>query len=69
MTGVQTCALPILAGYRSASTGSLGNVGIGGYYWSSTVNGSNSRVLRFTTSSALMDDYRAYGQSVRCIKD
>lgn len=61
--------LPV-AGYRSYSTGSLSHVGSSGYYWSSTVSGTNSRVLNFGSSNANVDTgYRAYGFSVRCLKD
>ncbi len=59
-----------LAGCRDASSGSLNNVGTFGSYWSSTVSGTNSRSLYFYTSNALMnDDYRAFGFTVRCLKD
>jgi uncharacterized protein (TIGR02145 family) len=64
-----TLKLPV-AGNRSHSSGSLGNVGTNGYYWGSTVNGVNSQYLVFYNSNALMNDYyRANGFSVRCIKD
>lgn len=40
------------------------------YYWSSTVDGSYSYLLYFTHGSASMiSEYRAWGSSVRCIKD
>jgi uncharacterized protein (TIGR02145 family) len=59
-----------MAGYRSRSSGSLANVGTYGYYWSSTVSGANSRGLYFNSSNAYMvDDFRADGFSVRCLKD
>jgi len=59
-----------MAGYRSESNGSLANVGADGYYWSSTVSGTQSRDLYFISSNAGMSGYnRAYGFSVRCIKD
>ena len=62
--------LPV-AGYRSLDNGSLRNVGSSGYYWSSTVAGSNSRYLYFLSSSALTyyNSNRASGLSVRLIKD
>ena len=61
--------LPV-AGYRSGSSGSLGSVGSGGYYWSATVDGTSARYLLFYSSSAGMaSDNRAYGFSVRCLKD
>ncbi len=58
------------AGYRYFSNGSLNLVGTNGYYWSSTVNGTFASVLNFYSSNALTNLYfRAYGLSVRCIKD
>ena len=61
--------LPV-AGYRYFSNGSLYNVNTNGYYWSSTVDGSNSRNLYFGSSNANVGwSYRASGFSVRCIKD
>jgi uncharacterized protein (TIGR02145 family) len=61
--------LPV-AGNRVSSDGSLNNVGTGGYYWSSTVSSTNSRNLLFFSSNALMlTSYRAFGLSVRCLKD
>ena len=59
-----------MAGRRSFSNGSLGNVGTYGYYWSSSVSGANSRCLYFFSSSAFMGGFnRALGLSVRCLKD
>jgi uncharacterized protein (TIGR02145 family) len=61
--------LPV-AGSRSRSNGSLLDVGSYGYYWSSTVSGTDARSLGFYSSNAdLSSFYRAYGFSVRCIKD
>jgi hypothetical protein len=72
-TSVGAYASPLkwtLAGYRSNSNGSLGNVGTYGFYWSSTVSGTNSRNLIFSSSNAAMyDDLRAYGLTVRCVKN
>jgi Fibrobacter succinogenes major domain (Fib_succ_major) len=59
-----------MAGYRDYSSGSLDFVGTLGYYWSSTVSGIGSRSLSLDSSNADMyDDLRAYGVTVRCIKD
>ena len=59
-----------LSGYRYNSNGALGNVGTFGYYWSSTVSGTNSRYLYFSSSNAGMDARsRANGLAVRCLKD
>lgn len=61
--------LPV-AGYRFLTTGSLDAVGSFGGYWLSTVNGINSRYAAFQNSSASESiSSRAYGYSVRCIKD
>jgi uncharacterized protein (TIGR02145 family) len=59
-----------VAGYRTNSNGMLANGGSYGYYWSSTVSGTNARILHFGSSFANMySSNRAYGISVRCIKD
>jgi uncharacterized protein (TIGR02145 family) len=59
-----------MAGNRVISNGSLGLVGARGIYWSSTVSGNNSRYLIFLSSTAAVDESgRAFGSSVRCIKD
>ncbi len=61
--------LPV-AGYRLYSYGSLYSVGSGGYYWAGTVLGSYAQYLGFGSGDALMfNDSRAYGNSVRCLKD
>jgi uncharacterized protein (TIGR02145 family) len=59
------------AGLRDVSTGSLGGVGTGAYYWSSTVDGTYSRYLSFNSGgyAAVTSNYRSYGFSVRCIKN
>jgi hypothetical protein len=54
------------AGGRDYDTGNLSSVGSSGYYWSST----NSNDLRYNSSSvSLGNHWRAFGRSVRCIKD
>ena len=59
-----------LAGYRSLSNGSLDLVGSYGNYWSSTVLGTFAYYLYFSSSNAYLDgNNRAYGLSVRCLKD
>jgi uncharacterized protein (TIGR02145 family) len=61
--------LPV-AGFRNRSSGSLGNVGSSGFYWSSTVDGTDAGFLDFVSSSAGMySRSRAFGKSVRCLKD
>jgi hypothetical protein len=59
-----------MAGFRNSGNGSLIVVGSVGRYWSSTVSGTNLRYLFFDSSLAIMGtNYRAYGRSVRCIKN
>jgi hypothetical protein len=61
--------LPVSGG-RDGSDGSLYYVGTYGIYWSSTVSGTGSRDLGFGSGSAGMGTFtRAYGFSVRCLKD
>ena len=57
-----------LAGYRSPD-GSVG--GSTCFYWSYTVSGTTSRLLYFSSNAdaGMFSGYRAYGYSVRCIKD
>ncbi|AFL96754.1 FISUMP domain-containing protein [Ornithobacterium rhinotracheale] len=60
------------AGYRYSSNGSQFNsTGSGGYYWSSSQNGSNGAwELYFNSSDSYMINIsRSYGQPVRCLKD
>jgi len=59
-----------MAGRREYNDGSLYNVGSFGYYWSSNLDGAASRHLLFLSGKARMSELiRAYGASVRCIKD
>ena len=59
-----------VGGCRFYGDGSLNLVGSGGSYWSSTVSGIFARYLCFSSGSASMyGTSRAYGFSVRCIKD
>jgi len=58
-----------LAGYRYIN-GSVNYVGIYGRYWSSTVSGTSSRHVHLYSSFASVENSgRAYGYSVRCLKD
>ena len=72
-TSVGAFASPLklpMAGYRSFSNGSFVQVGTYGYYWSSTVSNSYSQYLFFRSTDADVVDYvRAFGGSVRCIKN
>ncbi len=59
-----------MAGRRTYYDASLIHEGSYGLYWSSTVNGTYSRNLHFHSSNAVMSNSnRAYGFSVRCLKD
>jgi uncharacterized protein (TIGR02145 family) len=59
-----------MAGNRYCEIGSIIKVGTGGYYWSSKVTGATLDYLRFSSSNSYIRRYyRAYGYSVRCIKD
>jgi len=72
-TSVGAFASPLklpMSGHRNGSSGSLLSVGTGGRYWSSTVSGTGSRSLLFSSSSASITTFnRAFGFSVRCLKD
>jgi uncharacterized protein (TIGR02145 family) len=70
-TGANVSPLKLpLAGNRDSSSGSIFNVGSGGYYWARTVAGSDVRRLYFSSRNANVGSfYRALGLSVRCIKD
>lgn len=59
------------AGYRNSDTGEVSNYfTLDSFYWSSTVDGTASRILYFTFSTGnVVGLIRAYGCSVRCIKD
>ena len=61
--------LPI-AGQRNSSSGSLTNSFPNSSYWSSALDGVYSRRLYFYSSYAdMLPNNRAYGNSVRCIKN
>ena len=61
--------LPV-AGTRDRSDGSLDNVGSNGTYWSSTVDDTLASILLFNSGDAYMiSGGRAFGCSVRCVRD
>jgi uncharacterized protein (TIGR02145 family) len=61
--------LPV-AGFRDRINGLLSNVGFNGYYWSSSVIGTDTYNLNCYSSLAYMlNSNRVYGFSVRCIKE
>ena len=58
------------AGFRNRINGLLDFQGTFGNYWSSTVSGTNARGLGFNSTAANTNlNYRAYGFSVRCLKN
>lgn len=69
-SNVRTLMLPA-AGFRVDTVGSLYYRGYSGYYWSSSEATSNAYVLFFSSSSVSVpsSSSRAYGLSVRCIKE
>ena len=59
-----------LPGNRNHSNGTLGNVGSSGNYWSSMVSGGNASYITFHGGGPYTDNnQRAYGFTVRCLKD
>ena len=59
-----------MAGNRNFNDGTLTNAGTYGFYWSSTVSGTNSRNLDLVSYDAYMNTYyRSNGFTVRCLKD
>jgi uncharacterized protein (TIGR02145 family) len=65
-----TLKLP-LAGYRGYGGGGLYDQGVNGYYWSSSPASTNAYDLYFSSGGVTPAslDARAYGFSVRCLKD
>jgi len=55
-------------GYRDRSNGSIGNITYA-YYWSSTISGTDSSFLFYDIVASIAASTRAYGLSVRCIKN
>jgi uncharacterized protein (TIGR02145 family) len=59
-----------LAGRRVYSNGSINDLDTRGYYYSSTINGTDAYRLSFNNSTSDIISYkRADGRSIRCIKD
>jgi uncharacterized protein (TIGR02145 family) len=59
------------AGYRLINTGGYLNIGSYGHYWTSTVSVSKSIYHFFKSDNSYTNiaNFRAFGYSVRCIKD
>jgi uncharacterized protein (TIGR02145 family) len=60
-----------VAGYRLYNTAALTNRGSSGYYWSSSLSGGYALYFYVSLSAQSSSGgvYRAYGFSVRCVKD
>ncbi|MFA6329689.1 MAG: hypothetical protein WCX64_03330 [Candidatus Micrarchaeia archaeon] len=59
-----------VTGARVYSSASLSNVGVYGHYWSSSIYGANAYEMEIGSGAAdTTNSYRAYGISVRCIKN
>jgi hypothetical protein len=61
----------VLSGNRASNNGNLLNINSAGYYWSSSVSGTNSKLMGLTSNGAIVGNTlnRAIGISVRCIKN
>ena len=71
LSDVATVLYPA-AGYRTSNNGSLYHVANRGYCWSVTPYNNEAYSFRFYDSGAIFptcNTYRAYGFSVRCMKD
>ena len=59
-----------LPGRRTYSSGVLTSIGSSGHYWSSTVSGISASIRYFSAgATANYNDPRAFGFTVRCLKD
>jgi len=59
-----------MPGYRRFNTGAIEAIGNNGYYWTSTVFGNMSRYMGLSSASVgIPNNHRAYGFSIRCIKN
>ncbi|MCD4735800.1 MAG: PKD domain-containing protein [Bacteroidales bacterium] len=59
-----------IAGYRYYYNGSLNGVGSDGTYWSSSISGTDANYITIGSSDSYVTNlYRAFGLSVRCIKE
>jgi len=71
LNGAFTSTLKLaVGGQRDNNSGLLYSVGNSGSYWSSTIDGENTKGLAIgTTNSSIISYRRGRGLSVRCIKD
>jgi type II secretion system protein G len=57
-------------GYRHRGAAIVLDADSGGYYWSSAVSSANARYLYLDGGSTFVNgNYRAYGYSIRCVRD
>jgi hypothetical protein len=61
----------VVAGKRSSSSGTLGYTGSTGYYWAGTpyLTDYSDGLIIPSGGAFVFSTYRAYGFSVRCLKD
>ena len=60
------------SGYRGGGDGSLNFVGSSGYYWSASPNSNVAYSLGLSSNGSVnpsLNDYRTFGQSVRCLQE
>jgi len=60
-----------LAGTRYRNNATLFNQSTGGFYWSSSINGTNGYYIIFNSTAIdpVVIGFRAEGYSVRCFKN
>ncbi|MFM7078701.1 MAG: hypothetical protein ACKOYC_02800, partial [Bacteroidota bacterium] len=58
-----------IAGTRVNSSGSFLDVANIGYYWSSTQSNPLTEILRFGSDAQITSTWRAFGNTIRCIKN
>lgn len=65
-----TLKLP-LAGYRYTSSAAYSNQGTNGFYWASSPTGTVGYFVALSSTQVVPanNSYRAYGFSVRCLKN
>ena len=70
--GAFASVLKLPAGCRRglSSSANLENADVYGSYWSSIADGINARMMRYSNPTLVFNSYnRAYGFSVRCLKE
>lgn len=58
-----------LGGFRSFVDGSIVNAGTWGFYWTSTVSGTDAKFIEINCFTGFFANRRGFGYSVRCIKN